>query len=87
MAEDFNSDAEWGPRLARPVTVVGVTGFTPEGTTIRLKLTAPAGEQWEPEWELKRRLKQRLLQAGHNSRAFSRVVVNLTSELRTNNQL
>jgi small conductance mechanosensitive channel len=78
VAEDFNTDAEWGPRLAAPVTVVGVTGFDPGGTTIRLKLTAPAGEQWAPEWELKRRLKQRLLSAGHTSRAFARVVVTLS---------
>ena len=80
VAEDFNADAEWRSRLARPVAVVGVTGFDSDGTTIRLRLTTPAGEQWEPEWELKRRLKQRLLQAGHNSRAFARVVVNLVPE-------
>jgi len=80
VAEDFNADAEWRSRLAGPVTVVGVTGFDPDGTTIRLKLTAPAGAQWEPEWELKRRLKQRLLQAGHDSRAFARVVVNFAPE-------
>jgi small conductance mechanosensitive channel len=80
VAEGFNADAEWRPRLARPVAVVGVTGFDSDGTTIRLRLTTPAGEQWEPEWELKRRLKQRLLQAGHNSRAFARVVVNLVPE-------
>ena len=76
-AEDFNADAEWGPRLAGPVAVLGVTAFDPDGTTIRLRLTAPAGEQWGPEWELKRRLKQRLLRAGHDSKAFARVVVNL----------
>ena len=80
VAEDFNADVKWRPRLARPVTVVGVTGFNPDGTTIRLRLTTPAGEQWEPEWELRRRLKQRLLQAGHNSRAFARTVVNLGPE-------
>jgi small conductance mechanosensitive channel len=78
VADDFNADAEWGARLVRPVKVVGVTSFDPDGTTIRLELTARAGEQWEPEWELKRRLKQRLLQAGHNSAAFARVVVNLS---------
>jgi small conductance mechanosensitive channel len=78
VADDFNADAEWGASLVRPVKVVGVTSFDPDGTTIRLELTARAGEQWEPEWELKRRLKQRLLQAGHNSLAFARVVVNLS---------
>jgi small conductance mechanosensitive channel len=77
VAEDFNADAGWRSRLAEPVTVVGVIGFDPDGTTIRLKLTAPAGKQWEPEWELRRRLKQRLLLAGHDSRAFARAVVNL----------
>ena len=80
VAEDFNADAQWRPRLASPVKVVGVTSFNPDGTTIRLKLTAPAGEQWAPEWELKRRLKQRLLQAGQNSRAFARMVINLAPE-------
>jgi len=78
VAHEFNADAEWGHRLAKPVRVVGVTAFDPDGTTIRLQLTARAGQQWEPEWELKRRLKQRLLKAGHNSQAFARVVVNLT---------
>ena len=74
VAADFNADAKWARRLAEPVTVVGVTGFDPHGTTIRLRLTAPAGEQWEPEWELRRRLKQSLLRAGHGSQAFARVV-------------
>ena len=77
VADEFNADADWSPRLASPVTVVGVTDFSPGGTTIRLRLVAPAGEQWEPEWELRRRLKQRLLQAGHDSRAFAQVVVNI----------
>ncbi|MDR2724603.1 MAG: mechanosensitive ion channel family protein [Candidatus Adiutrix sp.] len=80
VAGDFSADAEWSSRLAGPVAVVGVTAFGPEGTTIRLKLTAPAGTQLEPEWELKRRLKQRLLRAGHDSRAFARVVVTYAPE-------
>ncbi|MDR2934577.1 MAG: mechanosensitive ion channel family protein, partial [Candidatus Adiutrix sp.] len=77
VADEFNADAEWRARLVT-VRVVGVTGFNPDGTTIRLQLTARAGEQWEPEWELKRRLKQRLLKAGHDSTAFARVVVTLS---------
>ena len=82
VAEDFNADAEWRPCLAEPVTVVGVIGFDPGGTTIRLKLTAPAGKHWEPECELRRRLKQRLLQAGHDSRAYAQTVVNIIQDYK-----
>ncbi|MDL2260460.1 mechanosensitive ion channel family protein, partial [Deltaproteobacteria bacterium OttesenSCG-928-K17] len=74
VAADLSADPAWRRRLIAPISVVGVVGFDSGGTTIRLKVSTTAGEQWAVGRELRLRLKRRMLKDGLKSPWFGRNV-------------
>ena len=74
VAEDLSGDQKWKGYLTAPISVLGVTNFDPNGTTIRLKINTTAGNQWLVGRELKLRLKRRMLKDGLSSKWFGQNV-------------
>lgn len=74
VGRELGQDPAWRSKLTAPVTLMGVTAFDANGTTIRLKVTTQAGSQWVVSRELRLRLKRRLLQDGIKSTWFGQNV-------------
>lgn len=70
VAGDLSSDSAWKRYLTAPISVVGVTAFDANGTTIRLKINTTAGDQWSVGRELRLRLKRRMMKEGLSSNWF-----------------
>lgn len=75
VADELSRDRDWRDRLTDPVSVVGITAFDSDGTTIRMKLNTTAGDQWSVGRELRLRLKRRMLREGITSTWYGRNIV------------
>ena len=70
VAAELSSDQNWKRYLTTPVSVVGVTAFDANGTTIRLQINTTAGFQWKVGRELRLRIKRRMMKDGITSNWF-----------------
>lgn len=70
VAAELSQDEAWQPSLTGPISVVGITAFDANGTTIRLKVNTTSGHQWSVGRELRLRLKRRMLNDGFKSPWF-----------------
>ncbi|MDR2945417.1 MAG: mechanosensitive ion channel family protein [Candidatus Adiutrix sp.] len=75
VAAELSRDSAWRACLTAPVSVQGITAFDAGGTTIRLKISTAAGEQWAVGRELRLRLKRRMLQDGLTASWFGQNVI------------
>lgn len=59
LGRELEADGEYGPRIAQPMSILGVDSFGASGVTIKLMITTQPGQQWGIGRELRRRIKNR----------------------------